>query len=141
LDRRAFAAGLFGWIVPGILAFLLVGTHESAGGEAALGMLIVWWALGVIGCAIAGIAAGALGRGSGNLGRAFQGGLAGVCVSWIAAIAAEAVVTMFVSVLHTGGLTLLMPVPFVLGYGAGFGLAAILSRPVGPGTQAGRTDD
>jgi hypothetical protein len=141
LDRRAFAAGLLGWIVPGILAFTLVGTHESAGGEAALGIVIVWWALGVIGCAIAGIAAGALGRDSGSLGRAFQSGLRGVCVSWLAAIAAEVVVTMLVSVLHLGGISILLPIPFVLGYAVGFGLAAILSRPVGAGTQAGRTDD
>jgi len=132
MDRRAFAVGLSGWIVPGILAFLLVGTHESAGGEAALGILIAWWALGVIGCAIAGIAAGALGRGSGNLTEAFGSGLAGVCLAWVAAIAAEMVVTATISVLHTGGLTLLMPIPFVIGYCVGFGLAVLLSRPVNP---------
>jgi hypothetical protein len=132
MDRRAFAVGLFGWIVPGILAFLLMGTHESAGGEAAIGILFAWWALGVIGCAISGIAAAVLGRGSGNLTQAFGGGLAGVCIAWVAAVAAEAAVTMFVSVLHTGGLTLLMPIPFVLGYCAGFGVAALLSRPVNP---------
>ena len=133
MDRRVFVAGLCGWIVPAILAFLVMGTHESAGGEAAIGILFAWWALGTIGCAIAGVAAGILGRGSGNMTEAFGSGLAGVCVAWIAAIAAEAVVTMLVSVLHMGGLSVLMPIPFVVGYCVGFGIAALLTRPSGLG--------
>jgi hypothetical protein len=43
------------------------------------------------------------------------------------------VVTASVSVLHMGGLSVLMPIPFILGFAAGFGLAVLLSRPVGPG--------
>jgi hypothetical protein len=133
MDRRAFMCGLLGWVVPGIVAVPLMGTKESAGGEAALGILFAWWALGVIGCAIAGVAAGVLGRGSGNLTEAFGSGLAGVAVAWVAAVGVEMVVTASVSVLHMGGLSVLMPIPFVLGFAAGFGLAALLSMPVGPG--------
>jgi hypothetical protein len=130
MDRRAFAIGLFGWIVPGILAFLLMGTHESAGGEAAVGILFAWWALGVVGCFIAGVGAAVIGRDSGNLTEALRNGLGGVALAWVAAIAVEMVVTASISVLHMGGLSVLMPIPFVIGYGVGFGLAAVLSRPV-----------
>jgi hypothetical protein len=110
-----------------------MGTKESAGGEAALGILFAWWALGTIGCAIAGVAAGILGRGSRNLTEAFRNGLAGVALAWVVAIAVEMVVTATISVLHMGGLSVLMPIPFVLGYCVGFGIAVLLSRPVGPG--------
>jgi hypothetical protein len=50
----------------------------------------------------------------------------------VAAIAVEMVVTATISVLHMGGLSVLMPIPFVIGYAVGFGLAALLSMPVDP---------
>ena len=64
------------------------------------------------------------GRTSGRLTPAFRSGLAGVAVAWVAAIAVEMVVTATISVLHMGGLSVLMPIPFVIGYVLGFGLAA-----------------
>jgi hypothetical protein len=94
-------------------------------------MLIVWWGLGVVGCTVGGAAAAVLGRKSGRLAHAFKSGLAGVSVAWLGAIAVEVAVETFVGVLHLGGLSILMPIPFILGYGIGFGLAAILSRPSG----------
>ena len=103
MDRRAFAFGLLGWVVPGIVAVPLVGTRESAGGEAALGMLVVWWGLGVVGCTVGGAAAAVLGRKSGRLADAFKGGLAGVSVAWLGAIAVEVAVETFVRVLHPAG--------------------------------------
>jgi hypothetical protein len=129
MDHRAFAFGLLGWVVPGIVAVPLVGTNESAGGEAALGILFVWWGLGVVGCAVGGAAAAVLGGKSGRPAHAFKSGLAGVSVAWVGAFAAEVAVNMFVRVLHLGGLSILLPIPFILGYGVGFALCAVLFRP------------
>jgi hypothetical protein len=41
MDRGAFAAGLLGWVVPGVVAIPIAVGHQSAGGEAALGALII----------------------------------------------------------------------------------------------------
>ena len=133
MRRRALLCGLLGWVVPGIVAVPLMGTKESSRGRGG-----AWHPLRLVGARRDRLrdrrsGGGVLGRGSGNLTEAFRSGLAGVCVAWIAAIAVEMLVTASVSVLHMGGLSILMPIPFVLGYAAGFGLAALLSRPVGPG--------
>jgi hypothetical protein len=132
MDRGAFVAGILGWVVPGIVAIPIAVGHESAEGEAALGALIVWFGLGVVGSLIGGIAAAVAGRESGRLAEAFLSGVGGVSVAWLVAIGAEVAVAAFVTVLHTGGLGLLLPLPFLLAFSVGFGLSALVYGPRSP---------
>jgi hypothetical protein len=127
--RSAFVAGMLGWVVPGIVAIPIAVGHESAGGEAALGALIVWFGLSVIGSLIGGISAAVAGRESGRLAEAFLSGVGGVSVAWLVAIGAEIAVAALVTVLHTGGLGLLMPLLFLLALSVGFGLCALVYGP------------
>jgi hypothetical protein len=122
------AVGALGWIGPGLVSLPIAAAHESAGGESALGAVIVWWVLATLGCAIAGILLGLGPLPARDREGRFWAGLAGVSLAWIAAIAVSIAIEAIVKVLHLGPLAFLIPVPFVLAYGAGFGLAALFTR-------------
>jgi len=82
---RAFAWGVLGWVVLGIVAAPLARTHESAGGEAPVLAGAAWLLLlGPIGCGIGGWLAARIGRRAGMIGLAFSCGLLGVAGAVIA---------------------------------------------------------
>ncbi|HSO28940.1 MAG TPA: hypothetical protein VLS28_03495 [Candidatus Sulfomarinibacteraceae bacterium] len=131
MTRRTFGIGALGWIVPGIVAMPLAAMREAAGGESALAALIVWWGLGVVGCVVAGWRVGAGISAGTSVADAFLGGLAGVSTAWIGALAVNVAIETFVRVLHLGAVTLLLPIPFVVGYGVGFGISVMLHKSGG----------
>lgn len=53
-------------------------------------------------------------------------------MAWLFAIGAEVAVAAFGSVLHTGGLGLLLPLPVLLAFSVGCGLCAIFYGPRTP---------
>jgi hypothetical protein len=128
MSRRNFATGVLGWAVPGVVALLFAGRSEDAGGETALLVVVVWVGIGVIGCAVAGAIVGAGLETAGTASKAFLDGLAGIATAWIAAVAASVVIETVVKVLHLGAVTILLPIPFVIGYAVGFALLAMLNR-------------
>lgn len=129
MTRRNFTLGALGWVAPGIVAVPFAAMREAAGGESALLAVIVWWGLGVIGCLVAGVKVGAGVGPAGSVSDAFLGGLAGVSTAWIGAVAVSVAIEIFVRVLHLGGASFLLPIPFVLGYGVGFALTVMVRRP------------
>lgn len=129
MSRRTFRLGALGWIVPGIVALPFAAMGEAAGGESALAAVLVWWGLGVVGCLIAGVKIGTAVEAKGAMSDAFWSGLGGVATAWAGALAVNVVIEAFVKVLHLGPLTLLLPLPFVVGYGLGFAFAVLARKP------------
>jgi len=125
---RHFAYGVLGWLIPGLIALPLAWGHESSGGEAVLFAALVWWGLGVVGCLVAGVLVGVGIERAGSVADAFVEGLAGVGVAWFAAIVVGVAIETFVGVVHLGPVPLLLPIPFVLGYGVGFGVGLVMGR-------------
>lgn len=120
--------GSIGWLAPAVIAVPFATMRESAGGESALLAVIVWWALATIGCGIAGAILG-----SGPTARAarmdvFLGGLTGVSLAWIASFVLGMAIHAIVGVLDLGPVAQLIPVPFVLAYGLGFGITTLATR-------------
>lgn len=113
--------------MPGIVAMPVALLPQSAGGESALAAVIAWWALGAVGCLVAGARIGSRAA-AGKVGDAFMEGFAGVATAWVAAVVLAMVIEATVRVLHIGAVSLLIPLPFVIGYGIGFGLARLAHR-------------
>jgi hypothetical protein len=122
--------------MPGVVALPFAAMHEAAGGESALLALLIWVALGVVGCVVAGVMVGAGVEAKGRVADAFWSGLAGVSTAWIAAVAVTVAIEIFVRVLHLGAVTFLLPVPFVLGYGVGFAFVVLFRKPGGATIEA-----
>jgi hypothetical protein len=129
MASRNFRLGALGWIAPGVVAVPFALMREAAGGESALLAVIVWWGLSTVGCVVAGVLVGAGIKAGGTMSDAFWGGLAGVSAAWIAALVVTIAIEVFVRVLHLGPAAFLMPIPFVLGYGIGFGLTVMVRKP------------
>jgi hypothetical protein len=125
---RYIVYGALGWVIPGLIALPFALGHESAGGESALMAVLVWWALGAIGCLVAGLIIGAGIERAGSVADAFTEGLTGVAIAWFAALAVSMAIETLVGVLHLGPVTFLLPIPFVLGYVVGFGIGYAASR-------------
>jgi len=131
---RAFASGILGWVIPGIVAAPLAGTHESAGGEALLLAGGAWLLLlGPIGCAIGGWLASRIGRRGSAIGLAFLCGLFGVAT----AVIAVAVVDAQVTVVTIGAVAFAFILPLIVGYSIGFGIGVALTRQT-DGSEAPR---
>ena len=132
MRNRAVVLGVLGWLLPSLAALPVAAGRESAGGEAALGGLLVWWALATVGCFVAGLLIAVDSRARPLESGAFGRGLVGVAAAWIATISVGALVEANVSVLHLGGVPSLVPIAFVVAYAVGFGLVALLARAGGP---------
>ncbi len=137
MTRRTFRLGALGWIMPGVVALPFAARPEAAGGESAFLALLIWVALGVVGCFVAGVMVGASGiEAKGTAADFFWGGLAGVSTAWIAAVAVSVAIDVFVRVLSLDAATFLLPVPFVLGYGVGFAFIVLFRKPGGATIEA-----
>lgn len=125
---RAFASGVLGWVVPGIVALPLAWTHESSGGEAVILAGAAWLLLlGPIGCAIAGWYAARVGGQAREVALAFWVGLAGIAVAVVAVMAVDGLV----SVLTIGPAAFVLVLPLVVGFSVGFALRATFYRRAG----------
>jgi hypothetical protein len=115
---RAFLYGLAGWGIPLLVALPLAGTHEAAGGEAAIYMGVVWlFALGPVGSLVGGALVAGVGRRVDHLSGAFGVGLGAMAL----AIVPLFVIDSMVTVLTLGSATFLLPIPMVVAYVLGFG--------------------
>lgn len=123
--RRAALYALLGWGVPLLVCLPLAGTHESAGGEAALFAGIVWlFVLGPLGSLAAGIRAAGLSPRSSDPGSAW---LAGFVVTWLAILPIIAY-DAAVDVVEVGGAVLPLALPLVAAFCVGFGGRIVMIR-------------
>jgi hypothetical protein len=129
MSRRNFVWGVLGWFAPGVVAIPFALLPQAAGGESALLAVILWWAAGTLGCLIAGAKVAAAAQ-PGEVGNAFMEGISGVALAWIGSIALAAAIKAIVGVLDIGAVAFLIPIPFAVGYGIGFGLARMTRRSV-----------